>query len=115
MNNILKFENVSKKFANGVYGLKDVSFSVQPGEFISVIGPSGSGKSTLLRSINKFVSVTSGKVSVDNELLNVKKGRQLRETRRKIGMVFQNYNLIYNLSVIQNVLHGCLGRMKGIR
>ena len=115
MNNILEFTDVSKKFSNGVYGLKNVSFSVKPGEFISVIGPSGSGKSTLLRSINKFVTVTSGKVCVDNELLNPKKGRALRETRRKIGMVFQNYNLIYNLSVIQNVLHGCLGRMKGLR
>lgn len=115
MSEILRFENVSKHYPNGVHALESVSFSVNEGEFISVIGPSGSGKSTILRSINKLISITDGKISLEGVLVSAQKGKSLRELRRKVGMIFQNYNLVYSLSVIQNVLHGCLGYMNGIK
>ena len=114
MSEILRFENVSKHYPNGVHALESVSFSVNEGEFISVIGPSGSGKSTILRSINKLISITDGKISLEGVSVSAQKGKSLRELRRKVGMIFQNYNLVYSLSVIQNVLHGCLGYMNGI-
>ncbi|HJB27700.1 MAG TPA: ATP-binding cassette domain-containing protein, partial [Candidatus Blautia faecavium] len=67
MKSILKFEQVSKDYPNGVHALKGVSFEVAEGEFISVIGPSGSGKSTLLRAINQLIPVTNGKIYLDGQ------------------------------------------------
>ncbi len=115
MKPILRFERVSKDYPNGVHALKEVSFEVREGEFISVIGPSGSGKSTVLRLINHLIPITSGKIYLDGEEVSAQKGKKLRRLRRKVGMIFQNYNLVYSLSVLQNVLHGCLGYMSGIR
>lgn len=115
MNDVLQFEHVSKIYKNGTAGLKDVSFSVKPGEFIAVIGPSGAGKSTLLRSINRLQDVTEGRILVEGEDISRAKGASLRSIRRKIGMVFQNYNLVYRLSVLQNVLHGRLGYMSSLQ
>lgn len=114
MDNILKFENVSKEYPNGVHALKNVSFGVAEGEFISIIGPSGSGKSTILRSINKLIPISGGEIYFDGDYVSEQKGKNLKHLRRKIGMIFQNYNLVYSLSVLQNVLHGCLGYMSGI-
>ncbi len=108
---ILTFEHVSKTYSNGTQALKDVSFQAEQGEFISIIGPSGSGKSTLLRSINQLIGISEGKVYVGLETVNGKKGKALRQLRRRVGMIFQNYNLVYRLSVLQNVLHGRLGYM----
>lgn len=115
MEPILIFDHVIKHYPNGVHALQDVSFSVLPGEFISVIGPSGSGKSTLLRAINKLIPVSGGHVLVDGTDISTQSGRALRGTRCKVGMIFQNYNLVYRLSVLQNVLHGRLGHMQGAR
>lgn len=115
MKPILRFERVSKDYPNGVHALKEVSFEVREGEFISVIGPSGSGKSTVLRLINHLIPITSGKIYLDGEEVSAQKGKKLRRLRRKVGMIFQNYNLVYSLSVLQNVLHGCLGYMSGIK
>lgn len=115
MNNILEFQNVSKSYTNGVHALKNISFTVSEGEFISIIGTSGSGKSTILRSINKLIPINDGKIIFDNESVSDQKGKNLKHLRRKIGMIFQNYNLVYSLSVLQNVLHGCLGYMGGIK
>ena len=115
MKSVLKFENVTKQYSNRVTALNNISFEVKEGEFISVIGPSGSGKSTLLRAVNKLIPVTSGNVWIDGENISYQKGKNLRVIRHKIGMIFQNYNLVYRLSVIQNVLHGCLGNMNGIK
>lgn len=111
---LLKFEHVVKKYNNGVHALNDVSFEMKEGEFISVIGPSGSGKSTLLRAINKLIPITSGEIYLEGEKVSSKKGKELRSLRKKIGMIFQNYNLVYRLSVMQNVLHGRLGEMSGM-
>ncbi len=115
MNSILRFENVSKDYPNGVHALKHVNFEVQEGEFISIIGPSGSGKSTILRAINKLIPISDGKIVLDGISVEEQKGKNLRSMRRKVGMIFQNYNLVYSLSVLQNVLHGCLGSMGGLR
>ena len=115
MESILKFDNVSKHYPNGVHALKDVSFEVREGEFVSVIGPSGSGKSTLLRAINRLIPISGGTVWLDDQAVSALRGKSLRQLRRKVGMIFQNYNLVYSLSVLQNVLHGRLGYMSGVK
>ena len=115
MSTILEFDNVTKYYSNGIHALKNASFEVEEGEFISIIGPSGSGKSTILRSINKLISITDGEITLDGVSVNKQKGKSLRHLRRNIGMIFQNYNLVYSLSVFQNVLHGCLGYMDGLK
>lgn len=112
---LVKFEHVSKNFPNGVRALKCIDLSIYRGEFISVIGPSGAGKSTFLRSINCLNHVSDGCIYLDGENITAKKGKSLRLARRKVGMIFQNYNLVYRLSVLQNVLHGRLGYKQGIR
>lgn len=85
MKPILRFERVSKDYPNGVHALKEVSFEVREGEFISVIGPSGSGKSTVLRLINHLIPITSGKIYLDGEEVSAQKGKKLRRLRRKVG------------------------------
>lgn len=115
MGTVLKFDNVTKYYSNGIHALKNASFEVEEGEFVSIIGPSGSGKSTILRSINKLISITEGEITLDGVSVNKQKGKNLRHLRRNIGMIFQNYNLVYSLSVFQNVLHGCLGYMEGLK
>ena len=84
MESILTFDHVTKRYGNGVCALKDVSLSVRPGEFISIIGPSGSGKSTLLRSINKLISTTEGNIFFDGENVSALRGGRLRKNRSKI-------------------------------
>ena len=125
---ILEFENVSKVYNNVTQALTDISFSVDEGEFVSIFGPSGSGKSTILRCINRLVDATQGVIVFDGHYITppdkslVWEGRrfkqadktyvskrQLRQVRKKIGMIFQHYNLVDRLSVIENVLHGRLG------
>ena len=115
MGTVLKFDNVTKYYSNGIHALKNASFEVEEGEFVSIIGPSGSGKSTILRSINKLISITEGEITLDGVSVNKQKGKNLRHLRRNIGMIFQNYNLVSSLSVFQNVLHGCLGYMEGLK
>ena len=115
MEPLLRFENVSKHYPNGVHALKGVSFEMAEGEFISVIGPSGSGKSTLLRAINRLIPISGGTVWLDGQAVSAQRGAALRQLRRKVGMIFQNYNLVYSLSVLQNVLHGRLGYMGGVK
>lgn len=115
MEPILVFDKVTKHYPNGVHALQDISFSVEAGEFISVIGPSGSGKSTLLRAINRLIPINGGQVLVDGEDISKKNGKGLRAVRCKAGMIFQNYNLVYRLSVLQNALHGRLGHMQGLK
>lgn len=115
MKPILTFEDVTKQYPNGVHALQNISFSVNAGEFISIIGPSGSGKSTILRSINKLITISGGRVIVEGEDISTLNGHRLKAARCKVGMIFQNYNLVYRLSVMQNVLHGRLGHMSGLK
>jgi phosphonate transport system ATP-binding protein len=106
---VLRIENLCKTYPKGTQALKNVSFNVQEGEFLVVIGLSGSGKSTLLRCINRLIEPTSGKVYWDDEDLTALKGTELRMLRRKIGMIFQQFNLVKRSSVMTNVLSGRLG------
>lgn len=105
---LLDVKNVSKRYKD-TKALSNVNFSVKEGEFISIIGPSGAGKSTLLRCINRMIDANDGEIIFDGiDVLKLNK-RDLRRLRSKIGMIFQHYNLVYRLSVIENVLHGRLG------
>ncbi len=107
---MLKIQNLTKVYmpAN-VKALDDVSFDVPKGQFLAVIGLSGSGKSTLLRCINRLVEPTSGKIFLDGQDVTVANAEELRRVRRKIGMVFQHFNLVHRSSVLTNVLAGRLG------
>ena len=106
---ILEFQHVSKTYNNTTRALCDVSFCVEEGEFVSIIGPSGSGKSTVLRCINRLVDTTEGKIIFDSHDINQADKKEIRQIRKKIGMIFQHYNLVDRLSVMENVLHGRLG------
>ena len=106
---LLSIKNVSKKYNNGTNALKNISFDVEKGEFISIIGSSGSGKSTLLRSINKMIDISQGSILFENKNIESLKKTQIELVRREIGMIFQSYNLVERLTVIENVLHGRLG------
>ena len=106
---MLNVEHLTKVYPNGTVALKDVSFEVEDGEFLAVIGLSGSGKSTLLRCINRLIEPTSGKVIWNDVDVTAARGTALRNIRRQIGMVFQQFNLVKRSSVITNVLSGRLG------
>ncbi len=106
---MLRIENVSKTYPNGTQALKNVSFNVQDGEFLVVIGLSGSGKSTLLRCINRLIEPTTGKIYQDQTDITAASPAALRTIRRGIGMVFQQFNLVKRSSVLTNVLSGRLG------
>lgn len=106
---MLEIKNLTKIYEGGVLALDDVSFSVQPGEFLAVIGLSGSGKSTLLRCINRLVEPTEGQVLWNGFDVTQANQGELRLIRRKIGMVFQHFNLVTRSQVITNVLSGRLG------
>jgi len=106
---ILDFQNVSKVYNNVTRALTDVSFSVDEGDFVSIIGPSGSGKSTILRCINRLVDATQGTIIFDEQDITRVDKKEIRRIRQKTGMIFQHYNLVDRLSVIENILHGRLG------
>lgn len=107
---ILELEGVSKIYGTDTKALDHATFSIEEGEFVSIIGPSGAGKSTLLRCINRLVEASEGKVIFDGEDVMQLKKKELRRVRTKTGMIFQHYNLVERLSVIENVLHGKLGQ-----
>ncbi|MGE7690368.1 phosphonate ABC transporter ATP-binding protein [Lysinibacillus sp. NPDC097214] len=111
MKPLLQVQQLEMEYADGTKALRGISFNVHKGEFIAVIGPSGAGKSTLLRSINRLVTPTSGDIVYEGESLMTAKGTGLRKLRSNIGMIFQHYNVVDRLSVLENVLHGNLGRM----
>ncbi|SDH98116.1 phosphonate transport system ATP-binding protein [Alteribacillus persepolensis] len=106
---LLQVKRLGKSYDLETKVLKDISFDVEAGEFVSIIGPSGAGKSTLLRSINRMVEINEGHVIFDNNDVGSLKKKELRQLRTDIGMIFQHYNLVPRLSVIENVLHGRFG------
>jgi phosphonate transport system ATP-binding protein len=95
--------------------LKGVSLSVSPGDFFAIIGPSGAGKSTLIRCINRLVEPTSGEVFLMGKNITQMGNRALRRARRDMGMIFQEFNLVERMSVIDNVLSGRLGYVGTVR
>ena len=102
---MLEINNLRKNFNNQTQALKGVSFKVKKGEFISILGPSGSGKTTLLRSLNGLESIDSGEVIFNNDKITKE---TLPDVRKKTGMIFQEFNLVNNISSINNVLTGLL-------
>lgn len=101
---MIEFKNVSKVYPNGTKGLDNVNLKINRGEFVAIIGLSGAGKSTLIRTINRMIDITDGNLIVNGKNVKELKGKQLREFRRKIGMIFQSFNLVTRTSVIKNVL-----------
>jgi phosphonate transport system ATP-binding protein len=106
---MLEVKNLTKIYEGNIKALDDVSFTVEPGEFLAVIGLSGSGKSTLLRCINRLVEPTDGQIIWDGVDITAANQSEIRLIRRRIGMVFQHFNLVNRSSVITNVLAGRLG------
>ncbi len=101
---MISFKNVDKVYPGGLHALKNVTLDIEQGEFIAIIGLSGAGKSTLIRTINRMHDINGGILEVNGQVVNNLKGKELRRFRRKIGMVFQSFNLVPRTSVIKNVL-----------
>jgi phosphonate transport system ATP-binding protein len=106
---VLKVEHLTKVYEGETQALEDVSFEVKDGEFLAVIGLSGSGKSTLLRCINRLVEPTEGRITWNGVDITNASQEDLRRIRRRIGMVFQHFNLVNRSKVTTNVLSGRLG------
>lgn len=111
---MLRVINLCKVYDDGTEALKNVSFEVPDGQFLAVVGLSGSGKSTLLRCINRLVEPTSGEIWWNDIQLSHVTGEELRRARRKIGMIFQHFNLVPRSSVLKNVLSGRLGYVNSV-
>ncbi|SHH96955.1 MULTISPECIES: phosphonate ABC transporter ATP-binding protein [Virgibacillus] len=112
---MIEFKDVGLVYPNGTVGLKNINATIKDGEFVVIVGLSGAGKSTFIRSINRLVTPTSGVLSIDNENILGYKGSDLRKLRTKIGMIFQNYNLVKRTNVLKNVLAGRLGHTGTLR
>ncbi|MBQ5735192.1 MAG: phosphonate ABC transporter ATP-binding protein [Lachnospiraceae bacterium] len=112
---MIEFKNVSKVYPNGTVGLDNVNLTIEQGEFVGIIGLSGAGKSTLLRTINRMHDITDGELIVNNQEVKNLKGAELRHFRRKIGMIFQSFNLVNRTTVIRNVLMAKVPEMSFLR
>ncbi|HJN50966.1 MAG: phosphonate ABC transporter ATP-binding protein [Pseudomonadales bacterium] len=112
---MLRLHRLSKQYQAGDDALKGVDLEVPDGQVVALIGPSGAGKSTLIRCINRLVEPSSGQVFLDDEEVTALGSRRLRRTRRRMGMIFQEYALIERLTVMENVLSGQLGYVGFLR
>jgi phosphonate transport system ATP-binding protein len=108
---VLSITGLYKEYRSGEPVLKNINLEIEASGVTAIIGPSGTGKSTLIRCINRLVDPTAGHIIFRGEDLSQLKGKALREARCHIGMVFQEYNLVERLTVIENVLCGKLGRL----
>jgi phosphonate transport system ATP-binding protein len=107
----LSIKHLVKAYVPGKPVLKDISLDIEGRGITAIIGPSGTGKSTLIRCVNRLIDPTSGEILFEGKDLAKLSGQPLREARRRIGMVFQEYNLVERLTVMENVLSGRLGYM----
>lgn len=107
--NLLTINNLVKKYNDGLVALNDVSLNMSQGEIIALIGPSGAGKSTFIRCINRLVDSTGGEVLVNGKDIAKLSRRDLKKARKNIGMIFQEFALVEQLTVMENVLSGTLG------
>ena len=101
---MIEFKHVNKKYPNCFEALKDIDLTIGQGEFVAIIGLSGAGKSTLIRTINRMHDITNGTLTVDGTDVMQLHGKSLRAFRRRIGMIFQSFNLVTRTTVIKNVL-----------
>jgi phosphonate transport system ATP-binding protein len=108
---MLEIKQLHKAYTANKPVLRGINLQIQNSGITAIIGPSGTGKSTLIRCINRLVNPTSGEIWFEGQNLASLKGTPLRHARRRIGMVFQEYNLVERLSVMENVLSGRLGYM----
>jgi phosphonate transport system ATP-binding protein len=109
MTALLAIEGLAKTYKGGQRALDGVSFTVDRPEVIAIIGSSGAGKSTLIRCINRLVEPTAGRVLLGDTDVVAAPRTELRQVRRRIGMIFQEFNLVERLTVMENVLSGRLG------
>jgi len=113
---MLKIVNLRKTYTpTSSEVLSGINLEIFPGEFVVIIGSSGSGKTTLIRCINRLITASEGEIYFEGKPINSLQGAKLRQLRSKIGMIFQDYNLIGRSNVMQNVLHGKLGQMGFMR
>ncbi|GAA1811202.1 phosphonate ABC transporter ATP-binding protein [Nesterenkonia flava] len=103
---MITFENVDVVYPNGFKGLKNVDLKIAKGEFVAIVGLSGAGKSTLIRTINGLVPYTSGTLTVGDTVVDPRSRSKLRRLRARVGMIFQSFNLVNRISVLNNVLVG---------
>jgi phosphonate transport system ATP-binding protein len=106
---MLRLEALTKRYPTGDLALQGVDLEVPDGQVVALIGPSGAGKSTLIRCINRLVEPTSGKATLNDVNLTTLSSTSLRQARRRMGMIFQEYALVERLTVMENVLSGRLG------
>ena len=106
---MLTISNLEKVYPTGTKALSGIEFTVREPQVVAIIGPSGAGKSTLIRCINRLVEPTRGSVRLQDTDIIVLNRRELRRARRRMGMIFQEYNLVERLTVMENVLSGRLG------
>lgn len=111
----VQLDNVTKDFGGGVLGLDDVTLGLKTGEVTVLLGLSGSGKSTLLRHLNGLHTPTAGNIRVLGQNVPELRGKALRGLRRDVGVIFQNFNLVGPMSVLENVCTGRLGSLRGPR
>lgn len=100
---MINFENVSKKYADDSIALEEVSFSIAPNEFVSIVGPSGAGKTTLLKMLLAEEKPSEGKVFLHDMDVHSLKGKDINEVRRQIGVVFQDFRLLPHKNVFENI------------
>ena len=101
---MIEFKNVYKTYPNGFTALKNINLQIEQGEFVAIIGLSGAGKSTILRCINRMHDISKGELTVDGVTVDSLRGKELRRYRRKVGMIFQSFNLVSRSTAIKNVL-----------
>ncbi len=106
MKPIVSVRELKKSYPNGTVALRGMDFDIHSEERVAIIGRSGAGKSTLLRCINGLVPATEGTVEFMGENVNRARGAAMRRIRRQIGIIFQQFQLVERVSVVQNVLHG---------
>jgi phosphonate transport system ATP-binding protein len=106
---MLELRQLEKRYSTGDNALKGVTLNVGAGEVLGLIGPSGAGKSTLIRCVNRLVQPSGGQIDLDGQDLSALSSSGLRNARRQIGMIFQEYALIERLTVMENLLSGRLG------
>ena len=105
---MIEFSDASVTYPGGVHAMRNLDLTIQPGEFVVIVGLSGAGKSTLIRAVNGLVPLTSGTLRVNDREVTSLSSSEMRDLRSEVGMIFQGFNLVNRTSVLKNVLMGRL-------